>query len=110
MHFILLQILSLTWRLGDDFCIAYRYFYYCFLFFLPLTLVFLAWHLFVENCKWNFAGEEGAVPRYGQQPFSVLDFHLVKNNSDPFSVRIVFQKLPSRSRSGPVKGFMESEL
>ena len=63
MHFILLQILSLTWRLGDDFCIAYRYFYYCFLFFLPLTLVFLAWHLFVENCKWNFAGEEGAVPR-----------------------------------------------
>jgi len=57
------EILSLTWRLGDDFCIAYRYFYYCFLFFLPLTLVFLAWHLFVENCKWNFAGEEGAVPR-----------------------------------------------
>ena len=40
-----------------------RYFYYCFLFFLPLTLLFLAYHLFVENCKWNFAGEEGVVPR-----------------------------------------------
>ena len=41
----------------------FRFFYYCFLFFLPLTLIFLAWHLFVENCKWNFAGEEGVVPR-----------------------------------------------
>ena len=25
--------------------------------------MFLAYHLFVENCKWNFAGEEGVVPR-----------------------------------------------
>lgn len=30
---------------------------------MPLTLLFLAWHLFVENCKWNFAGEDHAVPR-----------------------------------------------
>lgn len=53
----------MTWYYGDIYCICYRYFYYCFLFFLPLTLLFLAWHLFVENCKWNFAGEEGTVPR-----------------------------------------------
>lgn len=57
------QVINLTWYYGDIYCICYRYFYYCFLFFLPLTLLFLAWHLFVENCKWNFAGEEGTVPR-----------------------------------------------
>jgi len=57
------EIIKLDWDLGDEFCVAYRYFYYCFLFFLPLTLLFLAWHLFVENCKWNFAGEDGVVPR-----------------------------------------------
>ena len=37
--------------------ITFRFAYYAFLFFLPLTLLFLAFHLFVENCKWNFAGE-----------------------------------------------------
>jgi len=57
------EVINLTWYFGDSYCICYRYFYYCFLFFLPLTLLFLAWHLFVENCKWNFAGEEGVVPR-----------------------------------------------
>lgn len=57
------EIITLTWQFGDIYCICYRYFYYCFLFFLPLTLLFLAYHLFVENCKWNFAGEEGVVPR-----------------------------------------------
>jgi hypothetical protein len=57
------EIIAMTWNFGDIFCICYRYFYYCFLFFLPLTLLFLSWHLFVENCKWNFAGEEGVVPR-----------------------------------------------
>ena len=29
---------------------------------VPL-LLFLTLHLFVENCKWNFGGEGGAVPR-----------------------------------------------
>merc|ERR1712038_1349044 len=53
----------MTWNFGDKYCIVYRYFYYCFLFFLPLTLLFLAFHLFVENCKWNFAREEETVPR-----------------------------------------------
>ena len=57
------EVIRLGWMYPNEMCIAYRYFYYCFLFFLPLTLVFLAWHLFVENCKWNFAGEEGTVPR-----------------------------------------------
>ena len=57
------KVINMTWYYGDIYCICYRYFYYCFLFFLPLTLLFLAWHLFVENCKWNFAGEEGTVPR-----------------------------------------------
>jgi len=57
------EIINLTWYFGDIYCICYRYFYYCFLAFLPLTILFLAWHLFVENCKWNFAGEEGVVPR-----------------------------------------------
>jgi len=32
-----------------------RFFYYCFLFFLPLSALFLAYHLFAENCKWNFS-------------------------------------------------------
>ena len=57
------EITALTWNFGPIYCICYRFFYYAFLFFLPLTLLFLAWHLFVENCKWNFAGEEGVVPR-----------------------------------------------
>jgi hypothetical protein len=57
------EIIGLTWQFGDLYCICYRYFYYCFLFFLPLTALFLAFHLFVENCKWNFAGEDGFVPR-----------------------------------------------
>merc|ERR1719219_2137952 len=57
------DITILDWIFVDIYCICYRYFYYCFLFFLPLTLMFLAFHLFVENCKWNFAGEEGVVPR-----------------------------------------------
>lgn len=57
------EVIRLDWMYPAEYCIVYRYFYYCFLFFLPLTLVFLAWHLFVENCKWNFAGEEGSVPR-----------------------------------------------
>ena len=37
-----------------------RYFYYCLLFFLPLTILFLAWHLFVENAKW---AQSEDVPR-----------------------------------------------
>lgn len=57
------EIIALTWNYGYEYCIAYRFFYHCFLAFLPLTLLFLAWHLFVENCKWNFAGEGGSVPR-----------------------------------------------
>jgi len=51
------EIIHLTWNLGEEFCIAYRYFYYCFLFFLPLTILFLAYHLFAENCKWNFSDD-----------------------------------------------------
>ena len=51
------EIIAYTWDCGYIFCIVYRFAYYCFLFFLPLTILFLAWHLFVENCKWNFAGE-----------------------------------------------------
>ena len=58
------EIITLTWQFGGTYCICYRYFYYCFLFFLPLTALFLAFHLFVENCKWNFAGEDGFVPRW----------------------------------------------
>ena len=46
-----------------QYCVAYRFFYHCFLALLPFTLLFLAFHLFVENCKWNFAGEGGSVPR-----------------------------------------------
>ena len=60
------EIIAASWfggYLGDYICYMYRYAYYCFLFMLPLTLLFLAYHLFVENCKWNFAGEEGMVPR-----------------------------------------------
>ena len=62
------EIIAASWFsaenvLGQHYCFAYRYCYYCFLFMLPLTLLFLSYHLFVENCKWNFAGEEGAVPR-----------------------------------------------
>merc|ERR1712045_677109 len=33
---------------------------YCFLFFLPLTALFLSWHLFVENAKW---AQSEDVPR-----------------------------------------------
>lgn len=60
------EIINISWyinSLGEYYCYVYRYFYYCFLFMLPLTLLFLSYHLFVENCKWNFAGEEGVVPR-----------------------------------------------
>lgn len=62
------EIIAASWFsaanvLGSHYCFVYRYCYYCFLFMLPLTLLFLSYHLFVENCKWNFAGEEGAVPR-----------------------------------------------
>lgn len=49
--------------LGINYCYVYRYCYYCFLFMLPLTLLFLSFHLFVENCKWNFAREDETVPR-----------------------------------------------
>jgi len=51
------EIIHLTWNMGLPFCISYRFFYYCFLFFLPLTALFLAFHLFAENCKWNFTDE-----------------------------------------------------
>jgi len=54
------EIIHMTWNLGLEYCISYRYFYYCFLFFLPLTVVFLAWHLFVENAKW---AQSEDVPR-----------------------------------------------
>ena len=62
------EIIATSWFaldniLGVNYCFAYRYCYYVFLFMLPLTLLFLSYHLFVENCKWNFAGEEGVVPR-----------------------------------------------
>lgn len=57
------EIIAYTWNFGGIYCIVYKFAYYCFLFFLPLTILFLAFHLFVENCKWNFAGEEGVVPR-----------------------------------------------
>ena len=40
----------------------FRYFYYCFLFMLPLTALFLSYHLFAENCKWNFATDDVARP------------------------------------------------
>lgn len=49
------EIIHLTWNLGLEFCISFRFFYYCFLFFLPLSALFLAYHLFAENCKWNFS-------------------------------------------------------
>ena len=39
---------------------SFRYFYYCFLFFLPLTALFLGYHLFVENAKW---AQSEDVPR-----------------------------------------------
>jgi len=54
------EIIHLTWNLGLPYCISYRYFYYCFLFFLPLTALFLSWHLFVENAKW---AQSEDVPR-----------------------------------------------
>lgn len=54
------EIIHLTWNLGLEYCISYRYFYYCLLFFLPLTILFLAWHLFVENAKW---AQSEDVPR-----------------------------------------------
>jgi hypothetical protein len=57
------EIIALDWNLGLEFCISFRFFYYCFLFFLPLSILFLSFHLFVENCKWNFSGDEGYVPR-----------------------------------------------
>jgi len=57
------EIIALTWNYGWQYCVAYRFFYHCFLALLPFTLLFLAFHLFVENCKWNFAGEGGSVPR-----------------------------------------------
>ena len=50
----------------------FRYFYYCFLFFLPLTVVFLAWHLFVENAKW---AQSEDVPRYGGVLIAYLRAH-----------------------------------
>jgi len=49
------EIIHLSWNLGLEYCISYRFFYYCFLFFLPLSALFLAYHLFAENCKWNFS-------------------------------------------------------
>lgn len=54
------EVISLTWNFGLPYCISYRYFYYCFLFFLPLTALFLSWHLFVENAKW---AQSEDVPR-----------------------------------------------
>ena len=54
---------SLDNLLGVNYCFVYRYCYYCFLFVLPLTLLFLSYHLFVENSNWNFAGEEDVVAR-----------------------------------------------
>lgn len=50
-------------QFGKYYCCVYRYFYYCFLFMLPLTLLFLSYHLFVENYKWNSVGAGGLVPR-----------------------------------------------
>jgi len=57
------EIIALNWNLGLEFCISWRFFYYCFLLFLPITLLFLCFHLFVENCKWNFSGDSSFVPR-----------------------------------------------
>lgn len=54
------EIIHMTWNLGLEYCISFRYFYYCFLFFLPLTALFLAYHLFVENAKW---AQSEDVPR-----------------------------------------------
>jgi len=54
------EVIHMTWNLGLEYCISFRYFYYCFLFFLPLTAVFLAFHLFVENAKW---AQSEDVPR-----------------------------------------------
>jgi len=54
------EIIHLTWNLGLEFCISFRFFYYCFLFFLPLTALFLGYHLFVENAKW---AQSEDVPR-----------------------------------------------
>merc|ERR1739848_328142 len=34
------EIIALNWNFGPIYCICYRFFYYCFLFFLPLTLIF----------------------------------------------------------------------
>merc|ERR1712130_119753 len=53
------EVIHMTWNLGLEYCISFRYFYYCFLFFLPLTAVFLAFHLFVENAKWAQSEETG---------------------------------------------------
>jgi len=54
------EVIHMTWNLGLEYCISFRYFYYCFLFFLPLTAIFLAYHLFVENAKW---AQSEDVPR-----------------------------------------------
>jgi len=56
------EIIALNWNLGLEFCISWRFFYYCFLFFLPMTLLFICFHLFVENCKWNLSSDS-LVPR-----------------------------------------------
>lgn len=54
------EIINMTWNLGLEYCISFRYFYYFFLFFLPLTAIFLSFHLFVENAKW---AQSEDVPR-----------------------------------------------
>merc|ERR1712223_2312596 len=36
------EVIHMTWNLGLEYCISFRYFYYCFLFFLPLIWFFSA--------------------------------------------------------------------
>jgi len=42
-----------TWPWNADLCLAYTAVYQCLVILLPLTLIFLSWHLFAENLKWK---------------------------------------------------------
>lgn len=44
-----------TWpfEFDGDLCMAYNFAYQCLMVVLPLSLIFLSWHLFIENCKYR---------------------------------------------------------
>jgi len=50
-----------TWPWTSDLCLAYTAVYQCLVILLPLTLLFLSWHLFAENLKWKKQMEKNAA-------------------------------------------------